>query len=280
MSDPAQKQDEPEFKFRSGTFSAVKASGQEGSDNKGLQFKQIQRDGVQFGIIEGYIATWDEDRGDWMYRDQFMPGAFAESIADLKRRNRPLRMLKQHREVIGGFPAEFLREDDRGLFGIGEINLGVQDGVEVYELAKQGVLSDFSIGFSAQEYTIIADESDDERELRQITRAIAWEGSVVDEPMNPQANITSVKEKDGMKTHDIEDVKEWGPREVEQALKKSGIFSQKAAKYLAGQMKASIKQEDEDEDEDDKRGDDEDTRKSLNSMLSELKSLTDSLKKA
>lgn len=147
-----------------------------------VEVKQEDRNGVPVGIVAGYIATWDVDRG----ADRFVKGAFAESIEDLRQKGRPIRLKDHHDRTIGGFPIGQVREDDRGLFGVGEINLDVQQGKEAFALAKQGVLSDFSIG-----YSVIQDNL--EGNIRVISKALIWEGSIVDEPMNPQANIIEVK---------------------------------------------------------------------------------------
>lgn len=189
--------------------------------------KQEDRNGVPIGIIEGYIATWDIDRGDWLgVKDQFKKGAFVESILDHIRRRRMVRFKDHHGRTVGGFPVEFVKEDERGLFGIAEVNLSVQQGMEAYMLAKQGVLTDFSIGFSVLEFEM-------EDDLRTITKAIVWEGSIVDEPMNPHANVTQVKNnEDDMKTYNSEDIKDWTERDVEQALRDGGQFSKNAAKLV------------------------------------------------
>lgn len=154
-----------------------------------IEVKEIQRGGVPVGIVEGYIATWDIDRGDWTgVKDQFVKGAFLSSILDHKVRGRQIRLKDHHGRTVGGFPVEQVREDERGLYGVGEINLEVQQGREAYSLAKQGVLTDFSIGFS-----VVKSTTDETGELRTISEASIWEGSIVDEPMNPKANITAVK---------------------------------------------------------------------------------------
>lgn len=152
-----------------------------------IEYKIEDSNGIPVGIVEGYISTWDVDRGDGWVTDQFIKGCFKESIQDHIDKNRQVRLKDHHGRTIGGFPPEFLREDDRGLFAKGEVNLEVQQGKEIYMLAKQGVITDFSIGFTSLEDF----ESDG---IRQITKAIIWEGSMVDEPMNPEANIISVKE--------------------------------------------------------------------------------------
>lgn len=147
-----------------------------------VEVKQEDRNGVPIGIIAGYIATWDVDRG----ADRFVKGAFADSLEEHRKKSRPIRLKDHHGRTIGGFPIATVREDDRGLFGVGEVNLDVQQGKEAYALAKQGVLSDFSIG-----YSVVQDSM--EGNIRVIGKAVVWEGSVVDEPMNPEANIVEVK---------------------------------------------------------------------------------------
>ena len=173
-----------------------------------VECKEQERNGIKVGIVAGYIATWDLDRGDWCFKDQFAPGAFAESIQDLKNRKRQIRLKDHHGRTIGGFPIETVKEDAIGLFGIGEINLEVQQGREAFLLAKQGVLTDFSIGF-----TVINKTVDEELEIRTINKATVWEGSIVDEPMNPKAVITVVKSNQFLGL-DIDSKTEWNPEEA------------------------------------------------------------------
>lgn len=152
-----------------------------------IEVKEEDRNGVKVGIVKGYIATWDVDRGDWTgVKDQFVRGAFLKSLAEHREKNRQIRLKDHHGRTIGGFPIEMVKEDDIGLLGVGEVNLEVQQGREAHSLAKQGVLVDFSIGYSVVDSTM-------ENDLRTITEAIVWEGSIVDEPMNPKAKITEVK---------------------------------------------------------------------------------------
>ena len=195
-----------------------------------LQVKQEDRDGVPVGIIEGYIATWDVDRGDMFgVKDRFKKGAFVESILEHIQKARPIRLKDHHGRTVGGFPMEFVKEDERGLYAVGEVNLEVQQGREAYALAKQGVLSDFSIGFSVVDFEMGGD-------VRSISKAVIWEGSIVDEPMNPHANITQVKTVDDegneMAYYKTEDVKGWGKRELENALREGAKFSKNAAKAI------------------------------------------------
>lgn len=155
--------------------------------------KVIQRNGVPVGIFEAYIATFDIDEPDFFgERDRFRKGAFLESLADHRDRdNRQIRLKDLHDRVVGGFPIETAKEDDIGLFAIGEINLDVQQGAEMFALMRQGVLVDMSIGFKAIEVDV-----DNDLKLRTIEKATVFEGSVVDEPRNQKAKIVSLKKLD------------------------------------------------------------------------------------
>lgn len=222
-----------------------------------IEVKTAERNGVEVGIIAGYIATWDIDRGSWGMKDQFVRGAFVDSIRRHQVDNRPVRLKDHHNRTVGGFPINEVREDEVGLFAIGEVNLEVQQGKELMSLARQGILSDFSVGFSVVDSEEV--EGPGGISLRKIAKAELWEASVVDEPMNPKAKITEVKNNDddsddngdGDESGDnetddtegekqlltLDDVKDMTEREIEKALKKSGMFSKSAAKSLASRLK-------------------------------------------
>ena len=228
--------------------------------------KTIERDGQQFGIVEGYIASFKIE--EMAYPDKFEKGAFLDSIADHKRRgNRPIRLNFQHeRNPIGGFPIDSVFEDERGLFGVAEINLEKQLGREVYALAKQGVLRDFSIGFVPTEWNI-------EDDTRIISKAQVFEGSIVDEPMNPDAQVTSVKNADNGTFFRSVDVTEWTDRDLEAALTSTKQFSRSAVKALVGRLR--------DVDGGTLPADKVDTPEDLNvlsDLLAELKGFSDKLK--
>lgn len=189
-----------------------------------MEVKQEVRNGVPVGIIAGYIATWDVDEGD----DRFVQGAFADSIAEHRARNdRQVRFKDHHGRTIGGFPINTVIEDDVGLFGRGEVNLETQLGKEAFSLARQEVLVDFSVGFSALDFRF-------EDEIRIIEKALLWEGSIVDEPMNRAAQVTEVKKinRDELKTID--------PNTLEEALRNGTCFSREAARALVSAFGAQL----------------------------------------
>lgn len=190
------------------------------------EVKTRDRNGVPVGVVSGYIATWDVDRGDWTgIRDKFSPGAFTGSIERHRLTDRPIRLKDHHGRTIGGFPIETVKEDSTGLYGIGEINLEVQQGAEAFSLAKQRVLTDFSIGWEMLSEPSIVDG------VRHIEKAEIWEGSIVDEPMNPHANILDVK------AVDFNDIDPDDIRGLEEALKKGVKFSSRNAKKIISAMK-------------------------------------------
>ena len=218
--------------------------------------KQEDRNGVPVGLISGYIATWDKDRGD----DKFEKGAFTESIQDhMKRNNRPIRFKDNHNRTVGGFPISGVFEDDRGLFGTAEVNLDVQQGKELFALVKQGVISDFSIGFSAIDWEI-------KDGTRIIGKAIVWEGSAVDEPMNMAANIVDVKNDNlGISIDDLEKME---VKEVETYLRGLGIMSKSACIAMASRFVKGRSESDNDN-----------RSESGSEMLNELKKLKQTLNK-
>jgi HK97 family phage prohead protease len=150
-----------------------------------IDTKEEDRNGIPVGVVEGYIATWDLDEG----LDRFHKGAFLKSLVEHKTRGgRPIRLKDHHGRTVGAFPLDGVVEDEKGLFGRGEINLVGEQGQFLFSLVKQGALSDFSIGFST-----VDSEFNSETLIRDIFEAKVWEGSVVDEPMNRAAQITDVK---------------------------------------------------------------------------------------
>ncbi len=153
-----------------------------------VETKTEDRNGVPVGIIAGHLAAWSPDQGGMFgLPDRFHRGAFLESLENHKLRNdRQVRFKDMHSRVIGGFPINTMREDDIGLFGRGEVNLETQLGREAFSLARQGVLVDFSIGFIATDDKI-------DKGFREIFKAKVIEGSIVDEPLNQDSQVTEVK---------------------------------------------------------------------------------------
>lgn len=200
------------------------------------EVKTTSRNGVPIGVVAGYLSTWDPDTGGrFGVPDKFERGAWLESLAEHRARgNRQVRLKDHHGRTIGGFPIETVFEDERGLFGVGEVNLVSQCGREAHSLAMQGVLVDFSVGYVALDDKL-------EETVRRIFRAKLFEASIVDEPGNQRANITEVKaalaaaELAGDRTT-IEQAKLLTARELEGKLHQSGKFSRSASRWLAAKL--------------------------------------------
>jgi len=150
---------------------------------KVIEFKQADED-KDIGIVIGYGATWDIDSFD----DQFVPGAFKDSIAEYKKDKRNITLRDIHSTTIGVIPIETVKEDDRGLRIEGHINLKTTVGRDAYELVKQGAKTDFSIGYIVRDFAY-----KDGGRIREITKADIVEVSLADYPVNKKANITQVK---------------------------------------------------------------------------------------
>lgn len=143
------------------------------------------RNDEEFAVFSGYASDFNVvDHGN----DRVAAGAFADSIKEhIERDNRPIRMFSQHNSYdvpIGAFPIELVREDSRGLFCTGEINLGIQRGHETYLAVQQNTMSDMSIGGRIVDSGV-------EDGVNIIKQFQLFEISIVSEPMNSGAQITS-----------------------------------------------------------------------------------------
>lgn len=159
------------------------------------------------GEFEGYGSIFGNVDS---YGDIVAKGAFADSI-----KQKMPALLWQHNpsNPIGVYTD--IREDDKGLFVKGKLNLDVQQGKEAYSLLKQGALKGMSIGFMT-----LVDEFDKETGIRTIKKVDLWEVSLVTFPANEKANVTSVKSAHGT------------IREFEQFLRDAG-YSSEDAKLVA-----------------------------------------------
>ncbi|MDP4004820.1 HK97 family phage prohead protease [Methylobacterium sp. NEAU K] len=131
------------------------------------------------GHFTGYASVFGvPDLG----RDVVVPGAFAASLA--RRGAAGVRLLFQHdpAEPIGRWLS--LREDTRGLFAEGQLNLAVQRAREIDALMRGGALDGLSIGFR----TLLARRGlGGERRLQQVD---LWEISLVTFPLQPGARAS------------------------------------------------------------------------------------------
>jgi len=208
-----------------------------------LETKNSVLDGKCIGTIKGYASTYGNvDRSN----DVILEGAFDQSIQDYKNKNRPVKVYYQHNTYdmpIGGIKPENIYSDKKGLFVTMDINKNVQRGNEVYELAKQGVLSDMSIGFNVDNYDY---QKDGVRCLKNLTW---WETSIVGEPANVDAKVTEVKSTRKHKFYTVTELQNIvTKRDYENILRESGSFSKEAATFLAGKFIEKARSESETDD--------------------------------
>jgi HK97 family phage prohead protease len=130
--------------------------------------------------FEGYASTWDLDLG----QDQIQQGAFKKTIKERFTKNK-IKILWQHNEPIG-LPTH-MEEDSKGLYVVGKISK-TRLGDEALELMNDGVVDQMSIG-----YDVVDDELSKDGKVRHLKELVLYEFSPVTFPMNPMADITSVK---------------------------------------------------------------------------------------
>lgn len=182
----------------------------------------------QFGYFEGYASTFGNiDKTN----DIIQKGAFSQSLKDKKPND--IKIFWNHcSDILIGSYLE-LREDDKGLFVKGRINLMVERGRDAYALLKAGDLNKMSIGIRVQD----AERSgvDGEDEIRIIKKVELFEISLVPIPANDMAEVIDVKSLDEIKT--IKDV---------EALLKTKGFSNNGCKKLISIIKNTSSQRDVD----------------------------------
>lgn len=135
------------------------------------------------GLFEGYASLFDQPD---LSQDVVRRGAFSESLA--RRGIRGIRMLWQHdpSQPIGTW--SLIREDARGLFVRGRLNLAVARAREVHALMRDGAVDGLSIGYRVQRAN-----KDRRRGQRILEKLDLWEISVVTFPMLPAARVSQIK---------------------------------------------------------------------------------------
>lgn len=190
------------------------------------------------GSFEGYAATFGgiDDGGDCIE-----PGSFKTVLATGRRP----KMLLQHAGMpfipspvdlvpVGKWDA--LAEDSNGLHVKGRlINLDTDLGKRLHGTMKEEELSDLSIGYLVGDFVKGTKAGEPRRTIKSF-KALP-EISLVTFPMDPRANITSVKSADRITTI----------REFEDFLRDVGGYSHASAKAIAaGGFKAKPDPRDED----------------------------------
>ena len=140
------------------------------------------------GQLTAYVTTFNNvDK----VGDVVAPGALDDFIKDFnKEPSATIPMLWQHNldEMIGQW--DKFEADSQGVKGFGEIFTDVSRGNDVRNLIKRGAVGSVSIGFQSTDYV----QKDDGILFKEIQLK---EVSVVVNPANPRATITSAKTEHG-----------------------------------------------------------------------------------
>ncbi len=145
------------------------------------------------GMFEGYGSIFNNVDSQ---RDVVTKGAFTRTIKNNMNR---IKVLWQHdvREPIGK-PVE-MYEDSKGLYMKAKLCLGSEVGKKCYELMKDGIINELSIG-----YDTIKDEYDKTNNVRYLKEVRLWEVSAVTFASNELATVNNVKRLDGL----LDEIKE------------------------------------------------------------------------
>ena len=179
-------------------------------------------DATAKGEFEGYASIFGNvDLGN----DVVEKGAFISSLR--KKGPKKIKMLYQHdtKQPIGVF--DKIKEDDEGLYVKGRLAMGTQKGKEVYELMKMGAIDGLSVGYRVDAKGYYYDETS--KRKRRLTKVDLMEISAVTFPMNPSAQVTSVK---GERT-----IREW-----ETFLREEGGLSRSESKMGANALTKALNQ--------------------------------------
>lgn len=138
------------------------------------------------GEFEGYGSVFGvKDHGS----DIVLPGAFTESLAEWKGKNKLPPVLWQHKthEPIG--PHLDMKEDETGLYVKGKLLIDDDPlARRAYAHMKAGSVTGLSIGYTLDDW-----EWDSAKGAYLLKKITLWEVSVVTFAMNEAASVTDVK---------------------------------------------------------------------------------------
>lgn len=185
------------------------------------------------GTIEGYTAFWSGVPGGEpdSYGDVVARGAFTKSLAEHAKEGVLPFMLWQHNPSVPVGRWVEMREDARGLFVRGQLNLATEPGQRAYAHLKAGDIRGLSIGFSIYE-----GGEKYEKGVRILTAIDLKEVSLCTMPAVRRAAITGVKSSFSSRA------------ELEEILRES-LPARAAKKLLSGGWSAVSGEGDEPDDQ-------------------------------
>jgi len=150
------------------------------------------------GQFSGYLSTFGTVD---LQGDRVMRGAFKKTIQDATAR-REQQGLDYLFPVTFGHNLDALpaggiisaREDAHGLLVSGQLNMGTQAGVELYNTMKAKMIDRMSIGYRTIKADYTRENGQSVRELMEIALV---EAAIVNTPANPDARVLSVKAQGG-----------------------------------------------------------------------------------
>jgi len=138
------------------------------------------------GEISGYASVFSTVDS---HSEMTMPGCFAASLADHRRRGSRPKMFWQHDMAMPIGSWSEIHEDGKGLYVEGRLNMAVQKGREAYELLAAKDIDGLSIGYWPEEF-----EPDEKRpHITRLKRVKLAEVSIVSIGSCAPATIDSVK---------------------------------------------------------------------------------------
>lgn len=195
------------------------------------------------GEFEGYGSTFGGEPD--AYGDVIATGAYADSLAAYKAKGTKPKLFWQHDadQPIGKYLDA--REDGRGLFVRGKLNMDVQRGREAHALLKAGDIDGLSIGYRIKEYSV-----DTESGVWTLEKLDLVEVSIVSVGANENAVVQSVKAAKA--AHDLTEKLKAGDRlterEFEVWLKGLGFSNSQAERaarlHLKGQGEPAVAADD------------------------------------
>jgi uncharacterized protein len=182
------------------------------------------------GEFEGYGSTFNGEPDS--YGDVVAPGAFADSLAagvmpKMFWQHDPYRPIGRWLEA---------KEDTKGLFLRGQLNMDVQQAREAHSHLKNGDIDGLSIGYRIKEYSVDTDTG-----VWTLKKLDLKEVSIVSIGANTNATVSSVKAQ--KQVHELTDKLKAGDRlterEFETWLKGLGFSNSQAERaarcHLKGQ---------------------------------------------
>ena len=140
-------------------------------------------------VIAGHASLFGAaDQGG----DVVQKGAYAASLARLKREGVGVKMLWQHDPTRPIGVWDEVGEDQRGLFVKGRLLLEVQAAREAHALLQAGAIDGLSIGYR----TVRAEKGAGGRRL--LHEIELWEVSLVTFPMLPQVRVQAAAEEEDL----------------------------------------------------------------------------------